>query len=94
MFVAICQMQLSLGGVSSLKQKRSIVKSVTVRLAQEFRLATAEVDHHDMWQTTGIACAAVGTDQANLHRTLEAAVAWVARNRPDVYIVDYTIEFR
>ena len=94
MFVALCQIQLNLGGVASLKQKRSIVKSVTARLGQEFRLSAAEVAHHDVWQTAGLALAAVGTDQAHLHRTMEAAVAWLAQHRPDLYLEDYTIEFR
>jgi uncharacterized protein len=94
MFVAVCQIHLHLGGVASLKEKRSIVKSVTSRLGQEFRLSAAEVAHHDVWQTAGLALAAVGNDQAHLHRTMEAAVAWLVQHRPDVTLQDYTIEFR
>ncbi|CUS02823.2 conserved protein of unknown function [Candidatus Promineifilum breve] len=93
MFVATCVITLELEGVRSLKEKRSIVKSVITRLQREFNLSVAEVDRQDAWGTAVIGLAAVGNDKAHLHRLLEKSVAWVESQRPDAPIADYSIEF-
>jgi uncharacterized protein YlxP (DUF503 family) len=94
MIVATCVIKLQLDGVSSLKEKRRILKSVLKRLSNQFNVAVAEVDYQDVWQTAVIALAAVGNDSAHVHRMLETAVTWIETNRPDVPIETYHIEFR
>lgn len=93
MVVAVCVLTLELAGVRSLKEKRSIIKSIIARLQREFNLSVAEVDAHDAWGTAVIGLAAVGNDKAYLHRVLEKSVAWVGSNRPDAPIAAYHIEF-
>ena len=93
MLVATCVVQLRLEAVFSLKEKRQILKSILARLPQHFNVAVAEVDYQDVWQTAVIALVTVGNDQAYLHGLLEKAVAWIERERPDVPIDDYSIEF-
>lgn len=93
MFVATCVITLELGGVRSLKEKRSIIKSILARLHREFNLAVAEVDAHDAWGTAVIGLATIGNDKAYLHRLLEKSVAWVEDNRPDAPVAAYSIEF-
>ncbi|MFK7801267.1 MAG: DUF503 domain-containing protein [Anaerolineae bacterium] len=94
MHVATCQIKLSLDGVRSLKEKRRILKSIIGRLSNEFNIAIAEVSLNDVWQSAVLGVAAVGNDTGVLHAVMENVVAWVERNRSDVYIVDYGIEFR
>ena len=94
MIVATCVIKLQLDGVSSLKEKRRILKSVLKRLTNQFNVAAAEVDAHDVWQTAVIGLAAVGNDSAYLHGLMEKAVGWIETQRPDVPIADYSIEFR
>ncbi|MBK8985375.1 MAG: DUF503 domain-containing protein [Chloroflexi bacterium] len=93
MIVATCVITLNLSGVSSLKEKRQIVKSVLARLPQHFNVAVAEVAHQDVWQTAVIALATVGNDTGYLHGLLEKAVAWLENSRPDLPIDAYRIEF-
>lgn len=92
MFVATCVLTLQLDGVYSLKEKRSIVKSIVSRLHREFNVSVAEVDGQDAWGTAFIGLAAVGNDRAYLHRLLEKSVAWVETHRPDAPIAAYSIE--
>lgn len=92
MFVATCVITLQLDGIYSLKEKRSIVKSIIARLRREFNLSVAEVDGHDAWGTAVIGLAAIGNDKAYLHRMLEKSVAWVESNRPDAPVAAYSIE--
>lgn len=94
MIVATCVIKLQLDGVASLKEKRSILKSVLKRLTNQFNVAVAEVDCQDVWQTAVIALAAVGNDSAYLHGLMEKAVGWIETQRPDVPITEYHIEFR
>ena len=94
MIVATCVIKLRLDGVHSLKEKRRILKSVLVRLPKHFNVAAAEVDLQDVWQTAVIALVTVGNDDGYLHGLLEKAVAWIERERPDVPIDSYSIEFR
>ncbi len=93
MFVGTCIISLELEGIRSLKEKRSIVKSIVARLHREFNLSVAEVDSQDAWGTAIIGLAAVGNDKAYLHGLLEKSVAWVETNRPDAPIAAYSIEF-
>jgi uncharacterized protein YlxP (DUF503 family) len=94
MIVATCVIELQLDGVSSLKEKRRILKSVLARLTNQFNVAAAEVDYQDVWQTAVIGLAVVGNESAHLHSSLEKVVGWLEAQRPDVPIADYYIEFR
>ncbi len=76
----------------SLKEKRSIVKSVIARLRNEFNVAVAEVDEQDRWQIAVLGVVNVSNDGAHATRQLQAVVDWVYRNRPDVEVVDTSIE--
>ena len=93
MIVAICQIELSLGGVASLKEKRRIIKSVIGRLSNQFNISVAEVAHQDIWQSAVLGVSAVGNDTKFLQRVIEKIIAWIEENRLDVDIADYMVEF-
>lgn len=93
MVVGVCTMDLRLPAVGSLKDKRRIVKSITDHLRTNFNVSVAEVDHHDVWGTAQIAVACVSTDRAHAHQLLTRAVRTVERNRLDLILMDYAIEF-
>jgi len=92
MIIGACTITLHLHGVHSLKEKRSIVKSVLARLRNEFNVSAAEVDAQDSHgrAVLGIACVSGSSDYA--HGQLEAVVRWIEEQRPDVPVVDYEIE--
>lgn len=94
MIVATCVVTLELDGVRSLKEKRSILKSIIARLRQEFNLSVAEIDSNDSWEAAVIGLAAIGNDSRYLHSVLQRAVDWIETNRPDAPIGGYSIEFR
>jgi len=57
-------------------------------------VAVAEVEHHDVWQTAGLAIVAVGNDAGRLQGQLEAIVRWIEHNRPEVEVADAQLELR
>ncbi len=47
MIVGVLTAQLNLQGIKSLKEKRSIVKSLIGRLKARYNISIAEIDHQD-----------------------------------------------
>jgi uncharacterized protein YlxP (DUF503 family) len=70
MLVAMCRFDLRIPGCSSLKEKRHVVKTLTASVRNKFNVSVAEVDHHDLWQRTAIAVAAVAGEGYHLRRVM------------------------
>jgi uncharacterized protein len=83
---------LQLYGLRSLKEKRSIVKSLLLRMRHKFNISAAEVDRQDshVQAVIGVVCVSSSGDYAR--GQLEAVVRWIEEERPDVPITDYDIE--
>ena len=92
MVIAAATIDLYLPGMASLKEKRGVLKSLIARLHKTFNIAAAEVDLHDVWQSAALGIAVVSTSAAHGEAVVESVLAWIERNRPDVTIVDHTIE--
>ncbi|GAB4574342.1 MAG: DUF503 domain-containing protein [Anaerolineae bacterium] len=92
MVVGMCQIELTLPGVSSLKEKRGILKRLLAQVIRKFNLSAAEVDLHDVWQSSTIGLAVVSTTAVHAEGVLENAVRWIEAYRPEVMVVDYYVE--
>jgi uncharacterized protein YlxP (DUF503 family) len=92
MNAGICRIKLHLSESQSLKDKRRIVKSITSRLRSQYNISIAEVDDQDLWQlvTLGIAC--VSNQNQHVDETLSKAMGFIAKNYPELEIVDQEIE--
>jgi len=62
MIVGVLTAHLSMQGITSLKGKRSIVKSVIGRLKSRFNISIAEVDHQDSKTSAVIGISIVSND--------------------------------
>ncbi len=92
MVIVAAIIDLHLPGMGSLKQKRSVLKSLIARLHREFNVGVAEVDLQDAWQSAAIGLAIVTNSAAHGESMLENVLRWIERNRPDVEIEDHTFE--
>ena len=92
MVVGSLALQLFIPAVHSLKEKRSVVRSVVARLRNEFNVSVAEVAEQDRWQLAVIGIACVSADSAYVEGQLQAIVNWLAENRPDVEVSRAEIE--
>lgn len=90
--VAILSIQIRLPGCRSLKEKRSRLKPLLVRLHREFNISTAEMDLQDTWDQAVIACSMVNSDVAVLQRSLGQVLKWLISNWPDVQVIDDHME--
>jgi uncharacterized protein YlxP (DUF503 family) len=73
MIVAITTWDLHLPACHSLKEKRGVLKPLTVGLRKALNVSVAETGHQDLWQRAEIACAAVGSARSVVDETLRAA---------------------
>lgn len=62
MIVGTLRIRLLLRDSHSLKEKRSVIRSLKQNLQNKFNISVAETDHQDVWQTAEIGVAAVGAD--------------------------------
>lgn len=74
MVVAIARIALSLPGVSSLKQKRGIVRRVIDRTAHRFNAAIAEVEDQDVHRRAVIGMAVVSNDSRHANSMIDSVI--------------------
>jgi hypothetical protein len=70
MVVAVSVFELHIPAGRSLKEKRKVIKSLTERLHQRYRVSVAETDYHDLHQRAQIAVAAVHRSRHEMERLL------------------------
>jgi uncharacterized protein YlxP (DUF503 family) len=92
MVVCLCTIDLHLPGANSLKDKRSVLKSVMRRVRNEFNVSIAEVEQQDVWRSAVLAVVTVSSDRAYAHGLVTKVVEWIERARLDAELVDYQIE--
>jgi translation initiation factor IF-2 len=63
MVIGVCTWTLSLPECRSLKEKRSVVKSLKERLQHRFRVSVAETRHQDTWTRAELTAAVVAGDR-------------------------------
>jgi len=80
MVVGLTVWELHLAGCGSLKQKRSILKSLKDRLHRQFNVSVAETDHQDLLQRAELAACVVAGQRRHAESVLGAADGLVASN--------------
>jgi uncharacterized protein YlxP (DUF503 family) len=79
-FVGIVRIELHLPGAGSLKDKRSVVRSLKERIRHRVQASVAEVDHQDLWQRAALGVAIVSGDRGQVTSQLQAVRALVESN--------------
>ncbi len=67
---------------SSLKEKRKVIKSVTARLGNKFRLSAAEVDLQDSLRFAQIGGAFVSTSKEHGERVMNKVILFLENEIP------------
>lgn len=80
MIVGVLKAQLHTQGISSLKEKRSIIKSVIGRLKSRFNISIAEVDHNDNKTSAVIAIAIVSNEVRYIDQQFDAIISFMRKD--------------
>ena len=86
MVVGVCQISLSLPGVTSLKAKRSIVRKVLDRVANRFNVAAAEVGQQDAHRQAVLGFAVVSGDRRHANSMLDSIASFVEESAEAVVV--------
>ncbi|HUV40159.1 MAG TPA: DUF503 domain-containing protein [Sedimentisphaerales bacterium] len=80
MTVGVMTTQLHLHGIVSLKEKRSIIKSLITRLRNRFNISIAEVDHNDNKNMAVLGMAIVSNDGRFIDKQLDAVIEFMQKD--------------
>ena len=82
MNVALCIIQIHLPAVTSLKEKRQVLRSLKDRLREHFNVSVAEIDHQDLWQRATLGIVGIAAARVPLEQTFSSIQSEVERKLP------------
>ena len=86
MYVGTLQLDLLLGDVHSLKEKRSVVRPIVAELKRRYDVAAAEAGHVELHRRSLVGVAVVAADASHCRDVLDACERLVAA-RPEVELL-------
>lgn len=92
MIVGTCLIEIDIPGAQSLKDKRSVVKSMIARVQQQFKISAAEVGDLDHWRSAQIGLAVVSNSAPHASEVLQKAVRYLDGGPWDAEITDVQYE--
>ena len=90
--IGLCTLDLYLPGVSSLKEKRSILQSLLTRIRNTFNASVSEVGNQDVWQSAQIAFVVVTNATPHANQMVTQILSWIEANFTHISIIDQHIE--
>ncbi|MGH7717391.1 MAG: DUF503 domain-containing protein [Gemmatimonadaceae bacterium] len=90
--IGVASWELHLPGASSLKDKRSVLKSLKARLHNEFNVSVAETAYHDSWQRAELTACLVAGDRRHAESVMASVDRFVASS-PFCRIIDSTMSY-
>ena len=73
--VGLLTLEIELPDAHSLKDKRQVLRSLKDRLKHRFNVAVAELDHHDLWQSSTVGIVTISNSAAHATQQLETVLA-------------------
>jgi uncharacterized protein len=86
MYVGALELDILLGDVRSLKQKRGVIRPVLAELRRRFEVAVSEAGDQDLYRRARLGVAAVSGDATHVREVLEACERLVAA-RPELELL-------
>ena len=83
MWIGWVELDLLLGDVHSLKEKRSVVRPIVAELRRRYAVSAAEVGGQDLHRRAAVGAAVVAADRSHVVEVLDAVERHVA-GRPEV----------
>jgi hypothetical protein len=90
--VGLLTLELRITEARSLKDKRQILRSLKDRLRRKFNIAIAELDFHDVWQSSTIGIVTLSNAEQHVEESLQHVLAESHRILGRV-LIDHSIDF-
>ena len=92
MFVAAARIEIHIPEAASLKDKRSVIQSISKRLRNEFPVSVAEIEAQEQWGLAVLGVAAVSGSAGHAREVIDAALRYVDRARIDAEVGAVEVE--
>ncbi len=79
MLLGICTINLYFPDSHSLKDKRSIIKSIKLRIRNKFNVSVSEINNYDLWKNTTLGIACIGNEKRYLNGVLNEVIKLIDR---------------
>jgi len=89
LYVLYGHAELFLPHSSSLKEKRKTNQSIIARIRKRFNISIAEVNHHDLWQRSGLGFAAVCNTYTDAERMVSVIIQTLDQHEDDCDVVAF-----
>jgi len=86
MYVGTLSVEILLGDIRSLKQKRGIVRPIVAELQRRYSVTVAEVGHQNLHRRSRVGMAVVAADARHCVEVLDACERLVA-GRPEIELL-------
>ncbi len=91
MVVGILNITLHIGGMTSLKDKRSVIKSILAKIKVKFNVSAAEVGRQDDWNNCELGFSCVSNEAGHADSMLSSIIDFIEAD-PRVEITDASTE--
>ena len=86
MFVGSLRLDVLLGDIHSLKEKRSVVRPLVAELRRRFDVSVAETGNQDLHRRAELGVALVAGESGHCHEVLDGCERLLA-TRPEIFIL-------
>lgn len=91
MVIGLCLVEMLLHQSHSLKHKRQLLRSLKVRIRNQFNVSVAEVDYFNLWQRTKLAIVQVSTEKNFTNQVLDKIME-VIKSNSSFEVINYSLE--
>ena len=71
---------------NSLKNKRSIIKSIIQKVHNKYNVSIAEVEHNDKWKNATLGIAMIANEMSYLEKKFSDIINFIENNYPNIEI--------
>ena len=93
MIVGVLKAELELTDIGSLKDKRSVVKPIVLKIMNKFNVHAAEVEQQDVHDAATIGVVMCGNDQRFINEVLSKVSEWLEHHQFEAHVADIELEF-
>ncbi len=92
MFIGVIKAELQIPMAQSLKDKRSVIRSLTDKCKNKFNVAVAEVDNKDLWKNGKLGLVTVSGDRRYLEKVIDKIIKFI-EDFPGVFLYNFTVNY-
>ncbi|MDR2903555.1 MAG: DUF503 domain-containing protein [Clostridiales bacterium] len=91
MIIGTCKVYLTADWVYSLKDKRTVTKSLIEKIRHKFNVSVAEIEHQDIHKSIVIGFACVTNETSHANSVIDTVINYI-ENHTDAELGDVVIE--